>query len=112
MNNPASRRRRKKVLKRAKGFVGGRSRLFRTANETVLRALAYAHRDRRVKKRTFRSLWIVRVNAACRMCGVSYSHFVRVMKKANIVINRKLLANIAVKDFETFKHICACVADK
>ena len=73
----SSRRRRKAVLKRAKGGYGGRSRLYRTAKETVARAMAYSYRDRKVKKRTFRRLWIARINAACRMQGISYSRFMR-----------------------------------
>lgn len=104
-NNPASRRRRKKVLKRAKGFRGGRSKLFRTANETVMRAMAFATRDRKQKKRTFRALWIVRLNAACRSCEISYSRFINGLKKANIDINRKVLSELANKDFDTFKEI-------
>ncbi len=103
-NNPASRKRRKKVLKAAKGARGGRSKLFRTANETVIRGFAYATRDRKQKKRTFRRLWITRLSAACKMSGISYSKFMSGLKKANIAINRKILADIAVTDFETFKN--------
>jgi len=102
---PASRQRRKKVLKQAKGYRGGRSKLYRTANETVTRAMAFATRDRKQKKRTFRRLWIVRLNAACRMCDMSYSRCMEALKKANVDINRKILSEIAIKDFETFKEI-------
>lgn len=104
-NAPASRNRRKKVLKRAKGFVGGRRKLFRTANETVKRAMMYATRDRRVRKREFRSLWIVRTNAACRELGISYSKFIAGLKSAGILLDRKSLAEIAVRDPEAFKKI-------
>ena len=79
---PKTRQRRKKVLKKAKGYVGGRRKLYRTANETVLRAGAFAYRHRRQKKRTQRALWIVRINAACRQAGVSYSVFMSALRKA------------------------------
>ncbi len=108
-NNPASRRRRKKVLKRAKGFFQGRRKLFRTANETVLRAMAFATRDRKQRKRHFRQLWIVRLNAACRELGITYSKFVPLLAKANIELDRKSLAEIAVRDPEGFKAIAAAV---
>jgi len=104
-HGPKSRARRKKVLKRAKGFVGGRSKLFRTANETVMRAMVYATRDRKVRKREFRRLWTVRINAACRQCGTTYSKFIAALKKAKIELDRKSLAEIAVRDFEGFKQI-------
>ncbi len=90
-NNPASRRRRKKILKQAKGFVGGRRKLIRTATETVKRSMAYATRDRKVKKRTFRRLWITRLNAAARLVDMSYSQLLSGLNKANIGINRKVL---------------------
>ena len=89
---PASRRRRKKVLKMAKGQYGARSRLHRTAKESVARAMAYSYRDRRLKKRNFRSLWITRINAACRLHEISYSRFMSGLKKAKASINRKILA--------------------
>ncbi|MDD5086053.1 MAG: 50S ribosomal protein L20 [Candidatus Omnitrophica bacterium] len=94
---PAGRRRRKKILKRAKGFFGGRHRLHRTARETVHRAMAYSFRDRRVKKRTFRSLWIIRINAACRAHGLTYSKFIAGLKKAKVELDRKALADIAFR---------------
>ena len=104
-NIPASKKRRKKIFKRAKGFRGGRSKMYRTAKETVMRSMAFATRDRKQKKRTFRKLWTVRLNAACRMCNISYSKFLYGIKKANITLNRKILSNLANKDFDTFKKI-------
>jgi large subunit ribosomal protein L20 len=93
-----TRQRRKKVLKKAKGYVGGRSRLYRTAAETVLRAGAFAYRDRKAKKRTARRLWIARINAACRQAGLTYSVFIAALKKAGILLDRKILAEMAVRD--------------
>jgi large subunit ribosomal protein L20 len=104
-NNPASRRRRKKVLKRAKGFFSARRKLFRTAKETVNRALAFATRDRRVRKREFRRLWSARINAACRLTGTTYSRFINALAKAQIKLNRKSLAELAVRDFDSFKKV-------
>ncbi len=95
---PASRRKRKKILKMAKGQYGARSRLYRTAKESVARALAYSYRDRRAKKREFRALWITRINAACRESAMSYSRFINGLKKAKVAIDRKALADIAVRD--------------
>jgi large subunit ribosomal protein L20 len=100
-----ARRRRNKVLKLAKGYRGARSKLFRSATEAVDRALNYAFRDRRVKKRDFRSLWITRINAASRLNGLSYSKFIFGLKKANVEIDRKVLANIAVSDPKGFMEI-------
>ena len=105
-NNPAAKQRRKKYLKRAKGFVSGRRRQAITAREAVDRALVYAYRDRRNKKRDFRRLWIVRINAAARMNGLSYSRFMNGLKKAGIVLDRKVLADIAVHDAAAFKALC------
>jgi large subunit ribosomal protein L20 len=102
-----ARRRRNKVLKLAKGYRGARSKLFRSATEAVDRALNYAFRDRRVKKRDFRSLWIVRINAASRINGLSYSKFIFGLKKANVQIDRKVLADIAVTDPNGFAQIAA-----
>ncbi|MBI1737535.1 MAG: 50S ribosomal protein L20 [Candidatus Rokubacteria bacterium] len=102
---PKTRQRRKKVLKRAKGFVGGRHRLYKTANETVLRAGAFAYRDRKTKKRASRSLWIVRINAACRMAGTTYSRFMAGLKKAGIGLDRKVLAELAVRDPQSFAKL-------
>jgi large subunit ribosomal protein L20 len=93
-----TRQRRKKILKKAKGYVGGRSRFYRTAAETVLRAGAFAYRDRKAKKRTARRLWIARINAACRAAGLSYSVFIAALKKGGILLDRKVLAEMAVRD--------------
>jgi large subunit ribosomal protein L20 len=100
-----TRQRRKKVLKKAKGFVGGRHRLYRTANETVLRAGAFAYRDRKAKKRLSRGLWIVRINAACKMAGTSYSRFMAGLKKAGVMLDRKVLAEIVVADPKAFAKL-------
>lgn len=100
-----ARRRRNKVLKLAKGYRGARSKLFRSATEAVDRALNYAFRDRRVKKRDFRSLWITRINAAARLNGLSYSRFIFGLKKASVEIDRKVLADIAVTDPKGFSEI-------
>jgi large subunit ribosomal protein L20 len=100
-----TRRRRKKILKQAKGYVGGRRRLFKSANETVLRAGAFAYRDRRAKKREMRSLWIVRLNAACRLVDLTYSRFMAGLRKAGIGLDRKVLAEIAVQDPKAFAKL-------
>jgi len=101
----ASRRRRKKVLKQARGYFGARSRLFRTAREAVNRAQAYAYRDRRRRKRDFRRLWISRINAAARLNGVSYSQLIHGLDKAEVVVNRKMLADLAVRDPGAFTAV-------
>src|SRR5882762_1205887 len=95
---PKTRRRRKKILKKAKGYFGGRRKLYKTAAETVLRAGAFAYRGRKQKKRAARSLWIVRINAACRQVGLSYSKFMAALKTAGIQLDRKVLAELAVND--------------
>ncbi|MEA3306096.1 MAG: 50S ribosomal protein L20 [Candidatus Omnitrophota bacterium] len=95
---PASKRRRKRVLKKAKGQYGGRSRLYRTAKESVAKAMAYSYRDRKAKKRDFRSLWITRISAACKERGISYSVFMNGLKKKKSAIDRKILADLAVHD--------------
>jgi len=100
-----SHRRKKKVLKQAKGYSGGRSKLYRTAREAVNRALTYAYRDRRARKRDFRRLWIARINAAARLHGLSYSHFINGLKRSDIEINRKVLAELAVSDAESFAKL-------
>ena len=97
-----TRQRRKKVLKKAKGYFGGRRKLYRPAAETVLRAGVFAYKGRKQKKRVFRSLWIVRVNAACRKVGLSYSVFIAGLKKAGIELDRKILAELAVHDPAAF----------
>jgi len=100
-----SRQRRKKILSAAKGYRGGRGTLLRTASETVDRALKFAYRDRRTKKRTFRSLWIMRINAAARQHGLSYSRFIDGLKKANVELDRKVLAGLALSDPEAFARL-------
>ena len=102
---PKTRHRRKKVLKKAKGYFGGRRKLYRTAAETVLRAGAFAYRGRKQKKRAARSLWIVRINAACRQVGLSYSKFMAALKKAGIQLDRKVLAELAVSDPPAFAKL-------
>jgi len=97
-----SRKRHSKILKLAKGFKGARSRIFKVANIAVMKALKYAYRDRRNVKRNMRRLWIVRINAAVRNYGMSYSRFVNACKKANIEVNRKMLAELAVNEPEAF----------
>ena len=98
-------KRHKKILKLAKGFIGARSRIFKVANCAVMKALKYEYRDRRVRKRNMRRLWIVRINAAVRAQGMSYSKFVNACKKANIIVNRNMLADLAVNDKEAFEVI-------
>lgn len=100
-----ARKHRKKILKLAKGFRGSHSKLFRTANQQVMKALRYAYADRRKRKRDFRRLWITRINAAVRMQGLSYSQFAGQLKKADIQLNRKMLAQLAVLDPTAFKHV-------
>jgi large subunit ribosomal protein L20 len=98
-------RRHKAVLREAGGFVGGRHRLFRSAKETLMRAKRYAYRDRRVRKREFRRLWIARINAAVRQRGLSYSQFMKGLRGAEIGLDRRSLAELAVRDGETFDQI-------
>jgi large subunit ribosomal protein L20 len=106
---PKTRHRRKKVMKQAKGYVGGRRKLFRTAKETLLRAGAFAYRGRKQKKRLARALWIVRLNAACRQVGLSYSVFIAGLKRAGITLDRKVLADLAVNDSATFQKLAETV---
>ena len=101
----SARKRRKKVLKQAKGYQGARGSLYRSAKEAVDRALNYAYRDRRVKKRDFRSLWITRINAAVRLNGLTYSQFIKGLKQAAIDIDRKILAELAISDPGVFSKI-------
>ncbi len=100
-----ARARHKKVLDKAKGYYGARSRVFRAANQAVIKAGQYSYRDRRVRRREFRSLWIIRINAAARECGLSYSVLMNGLKKAAITIDRKVLADIAVHDRAAFAAI-------
>jgi large subunit ribosomal protein L20 len=108
-NAVASKKRKKKIFKRAKGFVGGRGKLLRTAKETVARAMAFATRDRKQRKRHFRALWTARINAACRAGGMSYSRFIDALNKSKIRLNRKSLAEIAARDEKTFQEIVKLV---
>ena len=104
-NSPASRKRRKKVLKYAKGYFGSKSKLFRYAKEAVQHAWQYAYDHRKKKKGDFRSLWIVRLNAACRNAGITYSRFIEGLKAANIGLDRKVLSDIAVRDEVAFNAL-------
>ena len=104
-NSVASRRRRKKIIKQAKGYFGRRKNVWTIAKNAVEKGLSYAYRDRRNKKRTFRSLWITRINAAARIHGLSYSEFMCKLKEKNIELDRKVLADIAVNDPKTFEDI-------
>ena len=99
------RRRHKKILKLARGFFSGRRKHFRKAKEQLERSLVYAYRDRKQKKRDFRKLWITRINAACRLNGISYSKFIYGLKKAGIELDRKMLADLAMNDTEAFAKI-------
>ncbi|MBC8432189.1 MAG: 50S ribosomal protein L20 [Desulfobacterales bacterium] len=107
-----ARRRRKKVLKLAKGFRGGRSKLFRTAADAVDKALMYAYRDRRVRKRDFRKLWIARINAAVRMHNLSYSKFIHGLKLAGVELDRKVMAELAISDPAGFAKIADLAAQQ
>ena len=107
-----ARRRRKKVLKLAKGFRAGRSKLFRTAADAVDKALMYSYRDRRARKRDFRRLWIARINAATRMNNLTYSKFIRGLKLADIELDRKVLAELAISDPAGFAKIADLAAQK
>ena len=102
-----ARKRRQKVLKLAKGFRGGRSKLFRTAADSVDKALNYAYRDRKQRKRQFRRLWVARINAAARMNDLSYSRFIGGLKKAGVSLDRKVLAELAISDPAGFSQIAA-----
>jgi len=101
----ASLKRKKKIFKKAKGFWGGRSKLYRSAIETVRRGMAFAYRDRKDRKGDFRQLWIVRINAACQENGITYSRFIDGLKKAKVAIDRKILADLAVSDAHTFTEL-------
>jgi len=108
-NAPQSRRRRKKILKAAKGYRGGRSRLLKTATVAVMRSGQYAYRDRKKRKGDFRRLWIIRINAATREHGLSYSTFITGLKKAGILLDRKILADMAVSDPQGFSELASIV---
>jgi large subunit ribosomal protein L20 len=104
---PKTRRRHKKIMKLAKGYVGGRRKTYRQARETVERGLTYAYRDRRLRKRDFRSLWIVRINAAARTHGVSYSQLLAGLKRAGVEVDRKMMAALAISDPDAFAQLVA-----
>ncbi|MBE0585918.1 MAG: 50S ribosomal protein L20, partial [Desulfofustis sp.] len=106
-----ARRRRNRVLKLAKGFYGGRSRLYRSATEAVDRALVYAYRDRKARKRDFRKLWITRINAGAHMNGMSYSRLIGGLKKAGVELDRKSLANMAILDPSAFTEVVKIAAE-
>ena len=101
-----SRRRRNRVLKQAKGFFGSKHCLYKVANQQVMKSLVYAYRDRKNNKRNFRKLWIVRINAASRALGLSYNQLMHGLKLANVDINRKMLADLAVNDAAMFENLC------
>lgn len=105
INSVASRKRRKKIVKNAKGYRGARSKLLKTAKEAVHKAQLYAYRDRKQRKRMFRRLWIVRINAAARQYGLSYSRFINGLKKSNIELSRNIIADLAVREPEIFKGL-------
>lgn len=107
-----ARKRHKKILKLAKGYFGSKSKLFRPANEQVLKSLSYAYRDRKAKKRDFRKLWIARINAAARINGMSYSKLINGLKQAGVDINRKILADMAVKDEKAFGRLVEVAKQK
>ncbi|MDR0286287.1 MAG: 50S ribosomal protein L20 [Clostridiales bacterium] len=104
-NSVATRARRKKVLKLAKGYFGRKSKIFKTANQAVMKSAMYAYRDRKAKKRDFRRLWITRINAAARINGMTYSTFMNALKVKGIVLNRKILADMAVNDAKAFTQL-------
>lgn len=111
-NSFKTRQRRKKILKLAKGYFGSKSKLYRVANQQVMKSLLYAYRDRRVRKRDFRRLWIARINAAARNNGLSYSRFVSGLKKAGVLVNRKMLADLAVNDPAAFRRLVDVAQEK
>ncbi|MBR5060245.1 MAG: 50S ribosomal protein L20 [Clostridia bacterium] len=109
-NSVATRARRKKVIKLAKGYYGRKSKVFKTANQAVIKSVNYAYRDRRAKKRDFRRLWITRINAAARINGTTYSKLMDALKKNDIALDRKILADMAVNDKEGFAKLVAKVS--
>ena len=111
VNSVASRQRRKKILKQAKGYFGRRKNVYTVAKNAVEKGLTYAYRDRKTKKRVFRSLWITRINAAARQHGLSYSELINKLKIKGIEINRKVLADIAMNDSERFSQIIQSIKD-
>ena len=105
-------KKRRKILKLSKGYYGAKSKLYRVSRQAVMKSLMYAYVGRKLKKRDFRQLWIARINAAARMCGLSYSKFMYGLKQSDITLNRKVLAEIAVNDFETFKSLAETAKKK
>ena len=101
----ATKRRKKRTLKQVKGFWGDRSKQYQQARRALMHALVYAYRDRKVRKREFRSLWIARINAGCRAAGITYSQFMHGLKKAKVDLNRKVLADLAVRDSAAFEQL-------
>ena len=101
----ATRRHKKKVMKAAKGQWGGRSRFYKRAKESVAKGMMYSYRDRKARKRNFRALWIARINAGCRLHGISYSRFIQGLKKAKILLDRKVLSDLAISDAKTFAKL-------
>ncbi len=110
-NAPAKRNRHRRVLEKAKGFRGARSKLFRTAKDATMKGQYWAYRDRKNRKRTFRNLWVQRINAACREQGITYSRFIEGLKAANIELDRKVLSELAIADETTFKAIVNAAVD-
>ncbi len=107
-----ARKRHKKILKLAKGYFGSKSKLFRPANEQVLKSLSYAYRDRKAKKRDFRKLWIARINAAARTNGMSYSRLINGLKQAGVEVNRKMLSELAINDEKAFSQLVEVAKQK
>ena len=110
-NGAVTKARHKKVLKEAKGYFGSKHRLYKTAKEQVMHSLKYAYRDRRQKKRDFRKLWITRINAACRLNDISYSRFIEGLNKAGVLVNRKMLSEIAINDPKAFSELVKVAKD-
>lgn len=108
----ATRKRKRKTLKAAKGFWGDRSKQYQQARRALMHALVYAYRDRKVRKREFRKLWIARINAACRQTGLTYSAFMSGLKKSKIALDRKMLADLAIKDNQAFKKLVETIREK
>lgn len=105
-------KKRRKILKLSKGYYGAKSKLYRVARQQVMKSLMYAYVGRKLKKRDFRQLWIARINAAARQCGLSYSRFMYGLKQSDITLNRKILAELAVNDFESFKALAETAKKK
>ncbi len=109
VNSVASRRRRKKIMKQARGYFGARSKVYTVAKNAVEKGLTYAYRDRKAKKRVFRRLWIARINAAARMEGISYSRLIHKLAESNVKLNRKVLADLAMNHPDAFKAVVSTV---